>query len=268
MINFENMRNISENEILEHKYNMQIRGYSIFPNFLDDETIERLKNLLVYAIENYKPVGAKRSMLDRYLIHDLLCQDIFFSRLLEDSRLQDIVAAIISNFWIMYAFTSSSLPPEGNNYGSRLHVDSPRFIPNHVSNIGVIWALDEFTIENGGTKVLPGSHNSPEVPSQEFFEKHCSQLTCEKGALIVFNARLWHRAGENTTNRWRHSLTMNICRPYMKQRMDWVRMIPQNISNQLNEQARRIIGFDTRLPTSLDEFFVEDDLRLYKPNQE
>jgi hypothetical protein len=53
----------------------------------------------------------------------------------------------------------------------------------------------------------------------------------------------------------------------MKQRVDWVRFIPQAISGALNGQARRIIGFDTRLPTSLDEFFVPDDQRLYKPNQ-
>jgi hypothetical protein len=54
----------------------------------------------------------------------------------------------------------------------------------------------------------------------------------------------------------------------MKQRMDWVRFVPKEIVEQLNEQARRIIGFDTRLPTSLDEFFVSDSERLYKPNQE
>jgi hypothetical protein len=49
--------------------------------------------------------------------------------------------------------------------------------------------------------------------------------------------------------------------------MDWVRFIPDEISNQLNQSARRIIGFDTRLPTSLEEFFLPEEQRLYKPNQ-
>jgi hypothetical protein len=54
----------------------------------------------------------------------------------------------------------------------------------------------------------------------------------------------------------------------MKQRMDWVRFIPSKISDQLNTQARRIIGFDTRLPSSLEEFFLPENERLYKANQE
>jgi ectoine hydroxylase-related dioxygenase (phytanoyl-CoA dioxygenase family) len=54
----------------------------------------------------------------------------------------------------------------------------------------------------------------------------------------------------------------------MKQRMDWVRFIPEEISSKLNDQARRIIGFDTRLCSNLDEFFQPEDKRLYKANQE
>jgi hypothetical protein len=54
----------------------------------------------------------------------------------------------------------------------------------------------------------------------------------------------------------------------MKQRMDWVRFIPESISSQLNSQARRILGFDTRLPSNLEEFFQPEELRFYKGNQE
>jgi hypothetical protein len=50
--------------------------------------------------------------------------------------------------------------------------------------------------------------------------------------------------------------------------MDWVRFIPSEITDQLNQQARRIIGFDTRLPTSLEEFFQPIDKLFYKPGQE
>jgi len=61
---------------------------------------------------------------------------------------------------------------------------------------------------------------------------------------------------------------MNVCRPYMKQRMDWVRFIPKSIADQLDPQARRIIGYDTRIPSSLEEFFQPEEKRLYKGGQE
>jgi ectoine hydroxylase-related dioxygenase (phytanoyl-CoA dioxygenase family) len=260
---------ITTAQLEEHVYNMKIVGYSIIPNYLDEDECVELKGLLSTEMENYKPVDeSERSFLDRYHMHDLLTKDIRFAKTLEDEKLQNLIAPLLGDCWIMYAYTSSSLPPNGQNYGSRIHVDSPRFIPDYTTNVGVIWALDEFNLENGATHILPGSHNSPIMPTQEFFDKHSIRLTCKSGDLIVFNARLWHAAGHNKTKHFRHALTLNACRPFMKQRMDWVRFIPQNISDNLNNQARRIIGFDTRIPTNLQEFFLPENERFYKANQE
>jgi ectoine hydroxylase-related dioxygenase (phytanoyl-CoA dioxygenase family) len=249
-------------------YLVATRGYAVVPDYLSPETCERLKKVYVPILEAYRSFGTERSVADRNHIHDLVARDVTFARLLEDERLQHALAPLLGPCWIMYAFTTSSVPPHGANYGSRIHVDSPRNIPGYPTNIGVIWALDDFTEQNGGTELLPGSHHSSVTPSKELFDANCERLTCKAGSLIVFHARVFHRAGVNHTDRWRHALTMNACRPFMKQRMDWVRLMPDSISRELNEQARRIVGFDTRLPTSLEEFFVPDGERLYKPNQE
>ena len=254
--------------IEEHTYALATRGFTALENFLTPEECAYYKARLEVAVAGYTPRESARSHLDKYHLHDLLCRDVAFARQLEDPRLEQVVTAALDKCWVLYAYTTSSLPPQGTNYGSRLHVDSPRLIPGYPTNIGLLWALDDFTTENGGTWLLAGSHHDSRVPTESYFNRYATQVTCKQGTLLVFNARTWHRAGENRTAQWRHSLTMNVCRPYMKQRMDWVRFIPTNISDQLNAQARRIIGFDTRLPTSLDEFFVPDSERLYKPGQE
>lgn len=268
MINFKDQKPYSQQTIDEHKYLIETVGYNAFPGFFSEEVCEYLKERLFKAVNEYKPLGSDRSIKDQFHLHDLMCRDIVFLELLEDPRLQQIAASILGDHWIMYAFTSSSLPPHGKNYGSRLHVDSPRLIPGYHSNFGFLWALDDFTLENGATKLLAASHHSATAPSEEFFEKNCVRAVCKKGTLLAFSPRLWHRAGENNSDNWRHSLTMNLCRPYMKQRMDWVRFIPKELADKVNGQARRIIGYDTRLPSNLEEFFVSDDKRLYKANQE
>ena len=252
-MNFSSQKIFSSELIDNHIFNLKSLGYSVIDNFFNSEVCHYLKERLDVAINEYKPLlESSRSILDRYNIHDLLIKDIIFSKTLEDPRLQQLLAPLLGDFWIMYAYTSSSLPPNGENYGSRIHVDCPRFIPNYVTNIGVIWALDEFTEENGATHVLTGSHNTDITPSESYFNSRSIRLTCNQGALIVFNARLWHAAGKNNTSDFRHALTLNACRPFMKQRMDWVRFLPLELTNQLNEQARRIIGFDTRIPTNLE----------------
>ena len=259
----------SDQFIRDHIFNMKTVGYNVISNFFEADQCDFLKEKLESEIKNYTAFDdSERSKLDKYHMHDLLCKDIAFCKTLEDPRLQQLIAPLLGESWIMYAYTSSSLPPKGNNYGSRMHVDSPRFITNYSTNLGVIWALDDFTIENGATKILPGSHNTDLIPSEELFEKNHTKLTCKKGSIVVLNARLWHAAGINKTNEFRHALTINMCRPYMKQRMDWVRFIPKEISSKLNSQARRIIGFDTRIPKSLEEFFQPEENRFYKGGQE
>jgi len=247
---------------------METRGYNVIPGFLDGAHCERLKAALARAIDEYAPRAAsERSVLDRFLLHDLLCRDLEFAKLLDDPRLQSLVAPILGEHWILYAFTSSSVPPGGTNYGRRIHVDSPRYVPNYPSNVGLIWTLDAFTEETGGTDVLPGSHHSPRAPSEEYFDRRCVQVECLQGSLIVFQARLSHRSGLNRSPKMRHALTLNACRAFMKQRMDWVRFVPKDIADALGPQGRRLLGYDTRLPTSLEEFFVPEGERLYKPNQ-
>ncbi|HSW68664.1 MAG TPA: phytanoyl-CoA dioxygenase family protein [Gammaproteobacteria bacterium] len=258
----------SEAALAEHTYAIQTMGYSIVENYLNPAFCTALKDKLISALNNYSHKNTAQAVYDQHHIHDLLAQDILFAKLLEDPRLQQLLSPFLNPYWILYAFTSSSIPPQGKNYGNRIHIDCPRFAREYIFNMGVIWALDDFTSMNGGTQVLPASQHYPVPPTEKYFEKNCAQITCRQGALIIFNARVFHRSGENKTQDWRHSLTMNACHPYMKQRMDWVRLIPASISDFLNQQARRIIGYDTRLPASLEEFFVPEEQRLYKVKQE
>src|SRR5258706_523463 len=202
--------------VAEHLYAINTRGYSLIPGFLAPEACEVLRGRLASALEAYRPVaGSERSVEDRHLLHDLLATDPLFARLLEDPRLQQLVAPLLGEHWVMYAFTSSSLPPHGSNYGHRVHLDSARFSPLYTFNVGVIWALDPFTGENGATEVLPGSHHSEDVPQAAYFERNCAQINCAPGDLILFHARLLHRSGNNRTDAWRHALTMNCCRSFM-----------------------------------------------------
>ncbi|GAB4143227.1 MAG: phytanoyl-CoA dioxygenase family protein [Sphingomonadales bacterium] len=254
--------------IAETRYHLATRGYHVIEQFLTAAQCAALKAAYLPHLENFNAGDSERGQADRYHIHDLLARDIVFGRLLEDPRLDPLLEPMIGRNWIMYAFTTSSLPPGASNYGRRIHVDCPRFVPGYATNMGVIWALDDFTRENGGTQLLPGSHHLPDTPDEALFERHCQQVTCPAGSLIVVNARVYHRSGFNHSGQWRHALTMNICRPYMKQRLDWVRLIPSEIADRLNDRARRLIGYDTRLPTSLEEFFVPEEQRLYKANQE
>lgn len=259
---------LSETEVDEALYLVRTRGYAAVPGYYAASQCDKLKAELVQALGEYQAFpGSERSEQDKHHIHDLMNRSELFVRMLDDARLQQLLAPLLGESWIMYAFTSSSIPPGGINYGARMHNDCPRFAIGYTFNVGLIWALDAFNENNGGTQVLPGSHHVEIAPSEDVFRKHCVQVVAPQGSLIIFNARLFHRSGENQTTAWRHALTMNACRSYMKQRIDWVRMIKPEYTASTGPQARRVLGFDTRLPASMEEFFRPENDRLYKPGQ-
>ena len=206
-------------------------------------------------------------VFDKGMVHNCMARGEQMAHLLDHPRLNAYLDAALSDTCIVYAYQSSTLLPGQGNYGSRLHVDCPRFIPGYMTNLGVIFPLDDFTLDNGATYVLKGSHQVPELPDEAGFLARASRAVCSAGDMILFNGRLVHAAGTNTTDRARHSLTINVCRSYMRQRFDFPRLMPADAINRLGEKGRRLIGMNVRMPTSLDEFYLPAAERLYKPNQ-
>lgn len=248
------------------KEEMTNTGVVVIDDIVDTDTIFNLRLELEAAIE--EDSASRGPVFDAGMVHNCMMRGKAMCSLIENKKLNDVIDALFTPYAIIYAYQSSSLYPGSGNYGSRIHVDCPRFIPNYITNLGAIIALDDFTHDNGGTYYLPGSHKNESLPEQSFFYENAKQLSCNKGALILFNGRLVHAAGVNRTDTARHALTINYCRPYMRQRFDIPRLISTEQLRQFNDIGKRRIGMDVRMPTSLDEFYLPSDKRFYKPGQE
>ena len=73
--------------------------------------------------------------------------------------------------------------------------------------MNTVWMLDDFSAENGGTRVVPGSHKSGlEAPPEGFCVRHVHQSHAPAGSVLVFNGQCWHGGGANRSQRLRHAL--------------------------------------------------------------
>ena len=90
------------------------------------------------------------------------------------------------------------------NQGHRSHVSAP--YPDVVMNLVTIWMLTDFTVENGATLYLPGSHlehdsphpgGGPLDPLAVLPDER--QLVGRAGDVGVFDARTWHAVSPNRT---------------------------------------------------------------------
>ncbi|MCB0392500.1 MAG: hypothetical protein KDD58_14515, partial [Bdellovibrionales bacterium] len=137
MINFKNKSTLDP-QILDRVLNeVTNQGYSLVNNYLNEDEIVIFRDLVENAVNNFEVNNNPFRLKEKYHIHDLLLQSPYFLKIFEDLRLQQLVSIFLGKFWTMYAFTSSSVPPNGSNYARRVHNDCPRFIPNYITNIGI-----------------------------------------------------------------------------------------------------------------------------------
>lgn len=252
----------------EMKTQFEREGCFLDREVLDLPFVTKLRSQLEAAIEAEKKSsrGEDRKDYGMVLICPLYGQG--FIELLAHERFITPFNELLSPGSIIYAYTSSSMAPQSGNYSTRIHVDCPRFVPQFMTNMGAIVLLDEFTAENGATFYLPGSHKIEKSPTEQEFLKGARRILGKPGDVFYFNARLWHSGGKNTTNQWRHAVTINMCRPFMKQRIDLPRALAGVTLTGVPEQVLQKLGFLAQVPASLDEYYLPPEKRKYRQKVE
>ena len=247
---------------------LNTQGYSIVENVLTPDFIAKAKEELIKAIDKEVEYHHGTDYSDYGMV--LLCSlyDKIFAELFDNQALLDPFNAGLGDGCIVYAYTSSSMPPSTSNYSKRIHTDCPRIIPNYITNMGATILLDDFTEKNGATWFLPESQRFAEAPTDEYFYSNAKRLIAKAGTVWFFNARIWHAGGINATEEWRHALTINMVRPWMKQRIDIPRAMSGMDVSGFSEKALQKLGFLAQVPASYDEYYAPFEKRKFKQKTE
>jgi ectoine hydroxylase-related dioxygenase (phytanoyl-CoA dioxygenase family) len=241
-----------------------VDGYVILPDILEASFVAQVKRELAQAIAADSGRYGPRAERDYGMVMLCALHGGSFLDLFENDDLLAPFNAVLGDESIVYAYTSSSMPPGGVNYSGRVHVDSPRLIQGYVTNMGVTILLDDFTVDNGATWFLPGSHTRSDAPTEDEFYGQARRVIAPAGSAFFFNARLWHAGGVNTTPAWRHALTINVCRGYMKQRIDIPRAMAGMDLTAVSDKVKQKLGFFAQPPASVEEYYLPPEQRSYR----
>lgn len=109
-----------------------------------------------------------------------------------------------------------------------------------------VWMLDDFTPENGATRMVPGSHRWNRVPPPEMYEPHPEQqlVTGKAGDVVVMNAHMWHGGTANRTARPRRAMHVYYTR-WDKAQQQWQRKwLSADVQARLSPEARQVLALD------------------------
>jgi hypothetical protein len=112
-----------------------------------------------------------------------------------------------------------------------------------------IWLLDDFTTDNGPTRVVPGSHLRGTLPKDEMPDPAAPHpderlLLAPSGTVVIFNSHLWHGGTLNRSSARRRALHSYFCRRAERQQLDQRQYVRAETRSRLSAAARYVLDVD------------------------
>jgi len=223
------------------------QGYTILERVIEPGLVDEL-NVALLRLEQALAVkpGANLFEGDRTIrIYNLLARDRVFERVPVHAAVLPIVEQVLDRGCLVSSLSSISIEPGED--AQPIHADDtlinlPRPHPAVVCNS--MWALTDFTAENGATRVVPGSHQFAEKPE---FGRVYESIPAEmpKGSVLIWNGSLWHGGGANHSSARRVGIAMNYCAGFIRQQENQQLGIPLDRVRQFEPRLQELAGFGT-----------------------
>jgi ectoine hydroxylase-related dioxygenase (phytanoyl-CoA dioxygenase family) len=254
------------------QFNQQMaeRGWVVFERAVDTDLVSRMAADLESAWDVCRAIQERNGVAtdaDRTVHHLIGIRESFLDYVDETEALDPYFQAYFGGRYILNSFGGAINTKGRTSYAQRVHRDIRSFSGDMPLLLNTLVMLDDFTPENGATYMLSGSHKAAERPSDEDFYARAERAVGPAGSVLVFNSNVWHAGGDNTTERTRRSVTPMYCRPFIKQQFDYPRVLGYDAGPQLTPHTRQVIGFNARVPASLDEWYQPPERRMYRGDQ-
>jgi hypothetical protein len=165
-------------------------------------------------------------------------------------RVMEVADAILLDYCLNYrigSLTAIEIHPGEDD--QVLHTDDgiyPIHMPGMQLQISAMWALEDFTEENGATRVALGSHNSDThryKTSEERFADTVVQAVMPKGSVLFYLGNTWHGGAANRTDKSRAGLINTYALGWLRQEENQYLNVPREIAEKHSETIQRLMGY-------------------------
>lgn len=240
-------------------------GFVIFEKFVPDDLIERMRDNLNNAYESCHSIQEFNNIPNTIgtCHHIIRFGKSFTDYLIHFEKLDSYVQSYFGGKYILNSFGGNILE-RGKSYANSIHRDQRSFSSFIPLMMNTIVTLDDFSPLNGATWLMVEGHKYPNKPTEEEFRAKAIQAIAPAGSVIMFNSNMWHCAGENLTDKPRRSITPELTKPFIKQGFDYT----QYACDDSPEYLKQILGYNSRTPATLCDWYQPKEKRFYKADQE
>jgi len=138
---------------------------------------------------------------------------------------------------------------EPGNQGGVLHADQlfvPRPWPANPQGMNCAYLLDDFTADNGATEVVPRSHLAGDDVDGETLAQATVPVIAPAGTLAVFESRLWHRTGINTSQHPRAALFAWYTTPIYRTQENWFLSLDDAVVENASDELLTLLAYKSQ----------------------
>lgn len=232
----------------EEKEHLDSEGYLHLRSILPAEHIERIRQRQQELLD---AEGEKAGLevhqergTDR--LSDLINKGTMYHIVLTQPKVLACIAHVLQHDLKLSSLNSRNALPGQGLQG--LHADWGRLeTPGNYQVCNSLWLLDDFTPDNGATRLVPGSHRSGKMPGDVKSDPSAPHpdelvLTGKAGDVVVVNSHTWHGGTTNRTQGPRRVMHGYFCRRHHTPQLDQQKYLLPATWNQLSPAARVVLG--------------------------
>ena len=225
------------------KADLDVFGYCIVQGVLTAGQVQLLRERVVEQAAGEARAGvATHDSRTNQRIWMLVNKGRAFRDLVVHPFAAEVMGHLLGEDFLLSSATANIARPGGEPM--QLHTDqgyvdfwTPKPV---VANIA--WMLDDFSDENGGTRLIPGSHLHPTW--REARKAPSVAAAGPAGSALVFDGRLVHGTGANRTQaQQRHGILTYYCRAFMRQQENFFLGLDPAVERAGDAELLRRLGY-------------------------
>jgi len=243
-----NEQEVAADDLAAHAARIRLAGYSVLTAAFDARETADLAARLDEALRRQtQEFGSERleQIGDGFTVRCPLVDDSAFLTLATHPQLLALVRLLVGDYIVLMQQNGVINPPQEGHTQGAYHRDLPyqHFVSSRPLAISALFCIDPFRTETGATMVIPGSHHVERFPSADVAASLEVSVNAEAGSFVVFDAMLFHRAGDNRSGRLRRAVNNVFSVPIIAQQIS----LPSALNGRYSDDPAlaRLLGYDS-----------------------
>jgi ectoine hydroxylase-related dioxygenase (phytanoyl-CoA dioxygenase family) len=114
--------------------------------------------------------------------------------------------------------------------------------PHQQVVLNTMWALDDFTTDNGATVIVPGSHRTS--PADKPPDTDAVTATMPAGSVMFYVGTVWHGGGANHTDQRRLGVILEYAAAWLRAQENHVTAVPVDVVRTLEPRLQELLGYN------------------------